>query len=61
MNKSKSKVIVERIEWHGRSYYKSISLPISPLKLWKALVRGLASEGIDVEALRSRRLRKGGR
>jgi hypothetical protein len=58
----KTFVALYEVEGEERTYYKSIVLPRAPLSIWKALAHGaFALFGLDINKLRSERLRKGGR
>lgn len=63
MVKSKTIVALWKLdEDGGKTHYKSVTVPFSGLSVWKALKNGIfALFGLDLEALRSRRLRRGGK
>ena len=58
----KTMVRIFKIVKGKRKYFRSIVLPASPLKVWKALDNGCWDVlGIDIRELRAIRKRKGGR
>lgn len=62
MTKAKSVIEIHRIKNGEREYYKGITVHVGSLTMWKALVNGMKNTtGIDIESLRSRRKRKGGK
>ena len=63
MTKAKTVIDIYRVkEDKQKEHYKSITLPCGALSVWKALVYGMQSvKNLDIDALRSTRLRKGGK
>lgn len=59
----KVRIRIDKINVDGTSkHYRSLTLDMSTLALWKCLEHGVhALKGIDVSRLRSTRLRPGGK